>query len=749
MKSTIFEDATESTAKTVGRSDVRVVFAGSEAMTDGRTVYLPKLPPNSEVSTEQASIMRGYRDHESVHVRGTDTSAPMLTRLASLPEFSAHVVNYCEDLRIERAGIAEYGGMRENLLALQKRCGEITMRNVEGSIGLDKLCAGDRKTQFEMVFQALGRKAYGLGTEEYDKIIAAADANVVAFAEKWVKEVQSLPLGLDRHNRINERECKLGTDESFKLGERIISAWEKEIEPLQRQLPKPPKASDAVEDAQPEQEKQPGGEPPPQGESQQQGDGQPDQECSGQADGDGKGKGKGKPSNGDKGGGEEKTDDKPEGEPSAADDDSEGGATDEADDPDADDADDADDGSSDAGDSDSGDGDQQGNPSVDGGPTPGKGGNGAGEADGSSGMQLDLAALDAALKGAVANTGDALKETVSEVLSPDGGDAKKSGADHWRPASNELDIQVDILDWSRFGGGKNPSNAHIQSLLSRGEAVYAQVSSEIKDKQAMVRRVLELELQARADRQWQSGKKSGRLDQVRLVSAIQGAENVYRKREDGRQMDTLLHITCDASGSMSNLRIRSALKLSIALADALERTGCDISIDTWGDWYPEVGTPERKRYEEIARSPGIGEFSSIGMVERVMIKEVKHRMTSKDSRSRMGLMVSTPHGGTPGWEGLFSALRYISKAKQSKKVLLFITDGAFSKGSNAAWARDANELARRANVHLIGVGIDGMSVAHIFADHVEVTGSEMYEQVMKRIAKYLAQEKTGKFKHAA
>ncbi|NJN00416.1 MAG: hypothetical protein HC793_01795 [Aquincola sp.] len=318
---------------------------------------------------------------------------------------------------------------------------------------------------------------------------------------------------------------------------------------------------------------------------------------------------------------------------------------------------------------------------------------------------------------------------------------------HWRPFSRELEIETDILEYLQ-GRGVLEADA-----LSRGDNIYCKTRDAIKDKQAMIRRVLELELQARSDRQWQTGKKSGRLDQVRIVSALQGAENVYRKREDGRAMDSLLHMAVDASGSMSGNNMRSAMQLGIALSDALERTGCDISIDVWGDYFrSNMPAARRAVLEPIQQRVcqdwnaingyGAG-FTSIGSVENIVIKRVTDRMTNAISRARIGLMPSAVHGGTPGWEALFSAIRKVGKCKQSKKILLFVTDGEFTHGRNAVWSADAVALARSLDVHMVGVGIEGCDVSHIFSDAISVSSSAMYEVVMKRLAKYIAQEKTG------
>jgi UDP-N-acetylmuramate-alanine ligase len=54
--------------------------------------------------------------------------------------------------------------------------------------------------------------------------------------------------------------------------------------------------------------------------------------------------------------------------------------------------------------------------------------------------------------------------------------------------------------------------------------------------------------------------------------------------------------------------------------------------------------------------------------------------------------------------------------------------------------KEAHEYAEAMKVHMIGVGITGMNVDHMFKDHINVKGSDAYEPVIKRLAKLVAQE---------
>ncbi len=88
---------------------VTVEIGGSEAYTDGKTIHLPALPLDSE--PELITMIKGYCDHESAHIRETDFE---ILRKANLTPFQHNLFNILEDWRVEERLSARYPGCREN-----------------------------------------------------------------------------------------------------------------------------------------------------------------------------------------------------------------------------------------------------------------------------------------------------------------------------------------------------------------------------------------------------------------------------------------------------------------------------------------------------------------------------------------------------------------------------------------------------------------------------------------------------------
>lgn len=90
------------------RFGVDVVIQGDDAMTNGKTIVIPALPPDSELK----EVAWGYLAHEAAHVRYTDFE--VIKKSNSSPLRRA-VANILEDIRIEKALALDYPGTRQTI----------------------------------------------------------------------------------------------------------------------------------------------------------------------------------------------------------------------------------------------------------------------------------------------------------------------------------------------------------------------------------------------------------------------------------------------------------------------------------------------------------------------------------------------------------------------------------------------------------------------------------------------------------
>jgi len=119
MKAHEFMHEMRTTSAILGRSSgVSVKFEGDKANNDGKTITLPALPQQIDLTQEQVLAMRGYVDHEAGHSRHSD-----MPRVLSFYDKNhnnnrddlSSLHNSLEDHFMERRVIDEYPGAYKNL----------------------------------------------------------------------------------------------------------------------------------------------------------------------------------------------------------------------------------------------------------------------------------------------------------------------------------------------------------------------------------------------------------------------------------------------------------------------------------------------------------------------------------------------------------------------------------------------------------------------------------------------------------
>lgn len=102
----------------LGRGDrIRVIFRGTRAYTDGKTIVLPAIRDLAEIPYATARALIGYAIHEVAHIRYTDFE--QVARAAAAGKLVKKFENCIEDYRIERIMSRAYIGTAPDLTALR------------------------------------------------------------------------------------------------------------------------------------------------------------------------------------------------------------------------------------------------------------------------------------------------------------------------------------------------------------------------------------------------------------------------------------------------------------------------------------------------------------------------------------------------------------------------------------------------------------------------------------------------------
>ena len=181
--STFVNELTKSSAVFGRKHDVKVVFAGDQAATNGETIKLPAIDRNSTMTDEQMDILRGYVDHESGHVKHTNHAAVQRLGRECQSKGDMHlksVWNALEDIWLERRVIEDYPGAAHNLRATATAVNKEYLRAVKNdpSIPTKDRAIGAVAITWE------GRKSYGGDTCQ--ECIDTASVDLQSAVKKWV-----------------------------------------------------------------------------------------------------------------------------------------------------------------------------------------------------------------------------------------------------------------------------------------------------------------------------------------------------------------------------------------------------------------------------------------------------------------------------------------------------------------------------------------------------------------------------------
>ncbi len=712
MRTELFQAETIGVANTLGRAThkLSVVFAGDEAATDGNRVFLPALP-TGEMSKQQADVMRGFVDHEGLHVRYTEFKA--YREMGEQPSKMLHALaNAIEDMRIEALGIAEYPGMRHNISATAEQVNLELRPKLEAHVA-----AGTVTTRIwgSVAITWAGRLRANMAVASNEGMLAMLPPEVRTWAERVVDAVPGLKSTRDaialartlveEMRAENERIAR----EKLANGEKLRAAKPGEEDGTEAEIQATP---DQIEqDEQPQPKRKPGKGKAEQGDDEDEDEPKPHRRKDEAKDEDGGDEdapiNDGLPPGGkeddddddDAGQGEDDEDD----EDADDDEDSADAGDDEDDDDDEDDEDDdADAEPEDERSEDEGEGEDGGGP----------GGNGAGEGgppplDEESMLSADL--------------NDAVTQVAQELRNKQG----KDGTPYSMPLTTADDGFNRLTDRT----ARNYTQRYKKFLHAMGPEL------------SVMRRKLERMVIARQLDEWQGGQRYGRLDQRRLTAAVLGQDEVYRQRFEAPALDTAVLLLCDVSGSMEGASINLVEQLLVGLSDSLDRLGVpfaaygydseDLSYET------KVEVSKRTQMSSRIELQRMG-YTRQHAIKLEVAKSFGDNLRLDTTQGRIAHLHMVTDGGTPTGDCMMMAAPILLARRESRKIMLVLTDGA---SDNQAYCKHVAKLLSQ-RMEVVGIGILSTSVKHAFPHHIVVTSlDEFVRQGMDVVARLLLGER--------
>lgn len=704
-----FEDGTRTAVRTLSsKFNTEVVFAGDQACTNGNKVILPSQAPDVMLTKRQAHVGRGFANHEALHNLLTDFqgSIPFRVRWAAEgKQFTMHMSQAIEDVRIEHGGCQLYPGMAKSV---DKTAEYVCRRFVEKTFVENPDIASDAWAVLPLAVTWAGRLRIGYPSPVIRAAFDALSEDVRKRADKIVDVVMQIPHGVTGVGQVDRKLAYEGCKQGLELSERVAAEMAKEL---------------------PEQEEEEGPE-----ESEAGNDGTPRPNRGGAPSRKG-GKGKGKRAHGSS------DQDGDDGSGQAGGADGAGGAGSES-------------GSESGAGSGAGDQDGSGGGSqASGSPTH--------ESEDNSTQQTERATNGGGHGAVAAPAGDANTSREARSVDPnldhavvdlmtDGND----GSNAYRPFTRSEDT------WETK---RNPGRM-TSAIEHYGASSYAQHKSRISSSLATMRRKLERALIAKENRVYTSSR-SGRLDvRKRGVGILTGADLIYKKREEGDDINAAVQILVDLSGSMDGDKVIVATQACIGIAEALATT--TVPLEVIG--HHTTNLRDSSLRDELSRQISDYQINEDGTImvddkgvvvpkepskfdryEAVKLYEFKEfEQPLSQARSTLGIMHMMTAGANADADAIMYAAQRLLARDEDRKIMLVMADGfpawnsAGGKTANYRRTRDAVAWCESKGISLVGVGIQSDAVSKFYPRHVVIQSVEdLGKTVLDQVARLILGER--------
>jgi len=217
-------------------------------------------------------------------------------------------------------------------------------------------------------------------------------------------------------------------------------------------------------------------------------------------------------------------------------------------------------------------------------------------------------------------------------------------------------------------------------------------------------------------------EESGRLNSRDLVRFATGDADIFSRRTRREGEDCAVSVLLDLSGSMQGDRIVTAEQVIIQLGTLLDgcraRWSCTGYASNEGQYLFAVG--------------GCTEISStVETVDFIDIK--KSNETTGQAAAMLGSIRHLCGGSTPDYAAPVLHLREMSKLRESRKILILLTDASSTRAEEAA---QVIKLADDLKINLVVIGIStGQSLTECYGDrsaNVERV-SDLAQQAFKHL----------------
>lgn len=247
------------------------------------------------------------------------------------------------------------------------------------------------------------------------------------------------------------------------------------------------------------------------------------------------------------------------------------------------------------------------------------------------------------------------------------------------------------------------SGLRVHGLMKKTpSSVYDDLKGKVSSHVMVMKSKLRRAISSLEQRDWDFSRENGQIDSKRLVQAVTGGTNVYKRRVDREELDTAVHMLVDLSGSMSGRKMNTACLSAIAFAECFEGTSINYQISGFDNTNTDY-----TQMQKLCRSAK-GTYHRAEQLNIYQFKKFNDKLFNM--KGSIASMYNAAGGNNSDQCALMWAYDQLKKQPQKRKILL-----VFSDGSPAVYGighpdldgplKEAIDWIESTGVECIGIGI--------------------------------------------
>ena len=237
---------------------------------------------------------------------------------------------------------------------------------------------------------------------------------------------------------------------------------------------------------------------------------------------------------------------------------------------------------------------------------------------------------------------------------------------------------------------------------------------------------------------WDSGALGGRFDGSRTPKLFAGSERVFKRRWERDGIDTAISIVIDLSGSMKTQGrgrrmwsdpIGTAVDLAWTVASACESARAEVEVVGFQSGSGMIGWAGGDDIAGVHQGQ-VTQASSVLVVAKRFADRLSNTASYFEAMKRL------PHGSTPDYACVKTAVESLSLMPQQRKVCIVITDGYGSVESMHKLGAAAHGVFG-VDVIGFGIGCGARDFAEAYPVGCPVTLDSLHKSGLKNVIKQL------------